>query len=229
MQEQKKPRILVLASGSATGGGSGFQELVEFSRTEPPVLNATIAAVVSNHKQGGVRRLADILGIKFKHWPGPFTAEEYISLVREHGANFVMCSGWLQYVRGLDPRRVVNIHPGPTKGFGGPGYYGHHVHEAVIKAYRESKITQSAVTMHFAVEAGQDKEGYDKGPVFFQLPILIRPDDTAETLAARISEKERAWQAYVLNLVVHRLIHLEKDGDDWKVVYENGLENIISH
>lgn len=149
--------------------------------------------------------------------------------MEKHRADFVICSGWLKYVRGLDPKKVVNIHPGPTKGFGGPGFYGHHVHEAVIQAFREGKISQSAVTMHFVTEEGKDKEGYDKGPVFFQLPVLIRPDDTAETLAARVNEKERAWQAYVFNLVVRGLIHLKADEDGWKVVYENGLENFIPH
>ena len=44
-----KPRILVFASGDKEGGGSGFQEMVEFSRTEPYVLDAIIVCVVSNH------------------------------------------------------------------------------------------------------------------------------------------------------------------------------------
>jgi len=40
-----KKRVLVFASGDTKGGGSGFQELVEFSRTEPPILNAEIVGV----------------------------------------------------------------------------------------------------------------------------------------------------------------------------------------
>jgi len=40
------------------------------------------------------------------------------------------------------------------------------------------------------------------------MPVLIRPDDDAETLAKRVNEKERAWQSYILNLVVHRHIYL---------------------
>lgn len=227
---QSKPRILVLASGDKTGGGSGFQELVEFSRTEPPVLKAQIVAVVSNHEQGGVSRRAQALAVAFEHWPGPsFTADGYQFLAAKYRADFIMCSGWLKLVQGLNPRRTVNIHPGPLPEFGGQGMYGHHVHEAVIKAYRQGRVKQSAVSMHFVTDSGSDKTAYDKGPVFFRLPVLIRPEDTAETLAARVNEKERAWQAHVLNLVVHRLIHLERDGDGWRVEYENGLENIIPH
>lgn len=225
----KRPRILVLASGSKTGGGSGFRELVEFSRTDLPVLGAEIVGVVSNHQGGGVEKLAKELGIQFTHWLGVYDAEGYISLVDGFRADFVMCSGWLKYMRGLDPRRTINIHPAPLPGFGGHGMYGHYAHEAVIRAYREGKITQSAVSMHFVTEEGQEgsKDGYDKGPVIFQLPVLIRPDDTVETLAARVNEKERAWQAFVLNLVVQGFIHLEKVGAGWQVVYENGLGNII--
>ncbi len=227
----KRPRVLVLASGTKDGGGSGFQELVEFSRTDPPVLDAEIVGVVSNIQGGGVEKRAKALKIQFTHWFGCFGADGYRHLVESFQADYVVCSGWLKYVRGLDPSKVVNIHPGPLPEFGGLGMHGHYVHDAVIKAYSEGRITQSAVTMHFAIEKGPEgsKDGYDRGPIFFQLPVLIRPDDTAETLAARVNEKERAWQAYILNLVVHGLIHLEKDDESWKVVYENGLENIIPH
>jgi phosphoribosylglycinamide formyltransferase-1 len=81
--------------------------------------------------------------------------------------------------------------------------YGHYVHEAVMAAYHRGEITQSAVTMHFV-----DDIAYDNGPIIFQMPVLIRPDDDAETLAKRVNEKERAWQSYILNLVVHRHIYL---------------------
>jgi len=198
-----KVRILVFASGDEKGGGSGFQELVEFSRTHPPVLDAQIVGVISNHPQGGVRRRADALHIPFEHWAGPFNAEGYRALVSKFQADFVMCSGWLKFVRGLDPSKTVNIHPGPLPKFGGPGMYGHHVHEAVIEAYRRGEIIQSAVTMHFV-----DDVAFDHGPTIFQMPVLIRPDDDAETLAKRLNEKERAWQSHILNLVVHGHISL---------------------
>jgi phosphoribosylglycinamide formyltransferase-1 len=199
-------RILVFSSGDGKGGGSGFQELVEFSRTNPPVLNAQIVGVISNHPDGGVRRRADALHIPFEYWPGPFDATGYRTLVERYRADYVMCSGWLKFVRGLDPAKTVNIHPGPLPQFGGPGLYGHYVHEAVMAAYHRGEIIQSAVTMHFV-----DETAYDHGPIIFQMPVLIRPDDDAVTLAKRVNEKERAWQSHILNLVVHQSIYL-KDG-----------------
>ncbi len=203
-------RVLVFASGDEKGGGSGFQELVEFSRTRPPVLDAQIIGVISNHEDGGVCRRADALHIPFEYWPGPYDDKGYRAFVEKYRADFVMCSGWLKFVRGLDPARTVNIHPGPLPRVGGAGMYGHHVHEGVMAAYRRGEITQSAVTMHFVDEAA-----YDHGPIIFQMPVLIRPEDDAESLAKRVNEKERAWQSYILNLVVHRHIYFE----DGKVVY----------
>jgi len=196
-------RVLVFASGDEKGGGSGFQELVEFSRTNPPVLNAQIVGVISNHQHGGVYRKADALHIPFEYWSGPFDVKGYETFVDKYQGDFVMCSGWLKFVRGLDPAKTVNIHPGPLPRFGGPGMYGHYVHEAVIAAYHRGEINQSAVAMHFV-----DETAYDHGPIIFQMPVLIRPDDNAETLARRVNEKERAWQSYILNLVAHRHIYL---------------------
>ncbi len=203
-------RVLVFASGDSKGGGSGFQELVEFSRTNPPVLDAQIIGVISNHENGGVRRRADALHIPFEYWSGPYEAKGYRAFVEKYQADFVMCSGWLKFIRGLDPAKTVNIHPGPLPRFGGARMYGHYVHEAVMAAYHRGEMTQSAVTMHFV-----DETAYDHGPIIFQMPVLIRPEDDAESLAKRVNEKERAWQSHILNLVVHGHICL-KDG---KVVY----------
>jgi phosphoribosylglycinamide formyltransferase-1 len=204
--------VLVFASGDDKGGGSGFQELVEFSRTHPPILNAQIIGVISNHPTGGVRRRADALHIPFEYWPGPFDAKGYRALVDKYRPDYVMCSGWLKFVRGLDPAKTVNIHPGPLPRFGGTGMYGHRVHEAVMAAYRRGEIIQSAVTMHFV-----DDIAYDNGPIIYQMPVLIRPEDDAKTLAKRVNEKERAWQSHILNLVVHRHIYLS----DGQVFYKS--------
>ncbi len=92
--------------------------------------------------------------------------------------------------------------------------YGHYVHEAVMAAYHRGEMTQSAVTMHFV-----DETAYDHGPIIFQMPVLIRPEDDAESLAKRVNEKERAWQSHILNLVVHGHICL-KDG---RVVFKSDV------
>jgi len=206
----KTPHILVFASGTKTGGGSGFETLVRATRTKPPILEARICGVVTNHPEGGVMQKAQALGIPAEYWPGPYEARGYQDLVKKFQADYVMLSGWLKLVAGLDPSRTINIHPGPLPRFGGENLYGRHVHEAVMAAYRRGEITHSAVTMHFV------DEKYDRGPVFFARPVPIEPSDTPETLAAKVNQTEHEWQPRVLNYVVHGQVRLVGE----KVVYE---------
>jgi len=205
------PNILVFATGAPNWGegGSGFEMMVNATRAKPPALNATICGVVSNYSAGGVAERADRLGVKFRFWKGPFTAEGYQKYVEQFKADFVMLSGWLKLVAGLDPARTINIHPGPLTRFGGPNMYGHHVHEAVMAAYKRGEITHSAVTMHFV------DSKYDTGPVFLSYPVPICSGDTPEILAARVNREEHRLQSHVLDHVVQGHVRLEGG----KVVY----------
>ncbi|MBI2052763.1 MAG: hypothetical protein HYT34_00780 [Candidatus Ryanbacteria bacterium] len=187
-------KILVFASGTKDGGGSGFEALAASSKTG--ILGAEIVMVVSNHESGGVRKKAAMWNIPFRYYPGPYTKDAYQKIFDESRATFVALSGWLKKAAGLDPKRTVNIHPGPLPHFGGKGMYGMHVHEAVIEAFRKGELAQTAVSMHFVTEE------YDEGPVFFHYPILIFENDTPETLSHRVWEVEHAWQPWITNLVV---------------------------
>ena len=102
-----KKRVLVFASGDAEGGGSGFRELAEFSRTDPPILDAEVVGVVSNHEHGGVRKGADEYGIPLEFWSGPFDSAGYQARVVMFDTEFIMCSGWLKLVKGLDQNYVL--------------------------------------------------------------------------------------------------------------------------
>ena len=204
------PHVLVFASGTKTGGGSGFETMVRASRTRPPVLDAWICGVVTSHPDGGVWQKATALGVRPEYWAGPYRAKGYQSFVKYFAADYVMLSGWLKLVEGLEPARTINIHPGPLPRFGGPKLYGHYVHEAVMAAYQRGEITHTAVTMHF-VDAL-----YDHGPIFFSYPIPIEPGDTPETLAAKVNQAEHEWQPRVLNSIVHEQVRLVGK----EVVYE---------
>jgi phosphoribosylglycinamide formyltransferase-1 len=198
-----QPRLIIFASGTTTGGGSGFRELVRQSRTG--ILQAEIVAVVSNRASGGVKAIADTYGVPFVHFSSPWTTEAYRQILAAHRAEWVALSGWLKPVRGLDPRRTFNIHPGPLPQFGGKGMYGRLLHEAVLYAFRHGELTTTAVTMHFVTDF--DTAGdYDDGPVFFRYPILIDPHDTPDSLGTRVNSYEHAWQAFITNLVIHRQI-----------------------
>ena len=193
-------KLLVFASGTKDGGGSGFENLAK-NLTE-----AEVVGVVSNHENGGVREKADRLGIPFINFPGPYDAEHYQKIVRDTGAEFVALSGWLKLIAGLDPKTTFNIHPGPLPEFGGKGLWGHHVHEAVLKAFKEGKIQHSAVSMHFVTPE------FDEGPVFFTHPVPIEPDDTVDTLATRVNVAEHEWQPKITDKLVRG--EISWDGKD---------------
>lgn len=204
----KRKRLLVFNSGS----GSGFQELVENSRTG--VLSAEIVGLVTNKSTYTCLKRAMNLDILFAPPMTQFEAKDYKKLVKFFNAEYIALSGWLKPTKGLDPRKTFNIHPGPLPEFGAKGMYGHHVHEAVIKAYKKGLITESAVTMHFVTKE------YDKGPVFFRYPVLIRPDDDADSLGSRVNKIEHGWQSFVTNLVVTGQIHWDGENSESLVVPE---------
>jgi folate-dependent phosphoribosylglycinamide formyltransferase PurN len=76
--------------------------------------------------------------------------------------------------------RVINIHPSLLPAFGGKGFHGRHVHEAVIAR----GCTVSGCTVHIV-----DNE-YDHGRIVLQEPVRVLPDDTTDSLAARVFAAE---------------------------------------
>lgn len=204
----KKSKLIIFASGSREGGGSGFENLIKNVRDK--ILDADVVGVVSNYEQGGVREKADRLGVKFMHFAGPYTAENYQKIFQGSAADYAALSGWLKLAKGLDPAKTFNIHPGPLPKFGGAGMYGRYVHEAVMEAYKKGEVTHSAVTMHFVTEK------YDEGPVFFCYPVEILPEDTPETLGKRVNGAEHKYQPIITNLVVSGQISW--DGKDQKTL-----------
>jgi phosphoribosylglycinamide formyltransferase-1 len=177
-------RLAVLISA----GGTTLQNLID--RLADGRLRAQIVQVVSS--------AADAFGIERALRAGVPAAvvtrkeagsrEEFsrrvFDLCRQARADLVCMAGFLQLLTIPDDyrNRVMNIHPALLPAFGGKGYYGHHVHEAVL-AYG-AKV--SGCTIHFA-----DNE-YDHGPVILQRPVPVLDDDTPDTLAARVFEQECA-------------------------------------
>ena len=196
-----KPKIFIFASGSAEGGGSGAEKVIEASNNG--ILDADIIGIASNYEHGGVRERADRLKVPFICFPKPLDAASYQRIAEASGADLFALSGWLKLVVGLDSatrfnsKTVINIHPGPLPEFGGPGLYGHHVHEAVMAAFKRGEVTHSAVSMHFVTSE------YDRGPIFFKLMVKINDDDTPETLAQRVNQQEHLHQARITNLVAN--------------------------
>lgn len=176
-------RVGVLASG----GGTTFQNLVECSRDGR--LDADIAVLLVSRAGIGAVARAERLGVpcvvlKTANLRDPAAlGAEIGAALDSRGVDLVAMAGFLKLwtipagYRG----RVLNIHPALLPDFGGRGMYGHHVHEAVVKAGAK----ESGCTVHFA-----DDE-YDHGEIVLQRRVAVLPTDDADALAARVMEAER--------------------------------------
>lgn len=209
---ERKPNLLIFASGTKDGGGSGFEALVDAQRHG--LLDANILGAVTQYRFGGVRRIAEMNGIRFLHFPGPYDALNYSYVIRTHmGRGWVALSGWTKKMEGHDPKKTFNIHPARFA-FGGQGMYGIHVHQAVIDAYQKGLIKDTAFCMHFVTEE------YDQGPVFFEHPIPIYDTDTPLVLQERVKTYEHIFQWSITNLVIHEKISWDGKDPDSLIVPE---------
>ncbi len=121
---------------------------------------------------------------------------------REAGADVVVMAGFLKRIAipaDFATGRVTNIHPGLIPAFCGQGFYGHHVHEAVL----EYGAKLSGCTVHFA-----DNQ-YDHGPVILQRAVPVMDDDTPDTLAARVFEAECEAYPEALRMIASGRLRLD--------------------
>ena len=101
----------------------------------------------------------------------------------EAKADLVVYAGFMtildaQVVKAFEGK-MMNVHPALIPSFCGKGFYGLHVHEAVL----ESGVKLTGATVHFVTE------DCDAGPIIMQKAIDINNDDTPETLQKRVMEQ----------------------------------------
>lgn len=177
-----RPRLAVLVSA----GGTTLQNLID--RMGTGQLAAEIGVVISSHRDvyslERARRHglpAHIVTRKEAGSSGEFSRRIF-EICRADGVDLVVMAGFLQLLP--IPRdfthRVMNIHPSLIPAFCGKGFYGHHVHAAVLAA----GVKVTGCTVHFA-----DNE-YDHGPIILQTPVAVLDDDTVETLNHRVYAAE---------------------------------------
>ncbi|MGO8750902.1 MAG: phosphoribosylglycinamide formyltransferase [Thermoguttaceae bacterium] len=182
----QSPRPALSMAVLFSGTGRTLKNLID--RIEAEELHGKIRLAVASTPDACGRQFAEQAGIpavvlERKDFS---SQDEYsgkvFSCIRAAGAEWVVLAGFLKRLTIPDDfaNRVLNIHPALVPAFCGKGFYGHHVHEAVLKY--GAKI--SGCTVHFV-----DNE-YDHGPVLLQTPVPVLDDDTADTLAARVFEAE---------------------------------------
>jgi formyltetrahydrofolate-dependent phosphoribosylglycinamide formyltransferase len=190
-------RIGVLLSG----GGRTLQNLID--RIAAGALDARIEVVVSSHPgvQGLERARRHGIpahAIDFRAFPDDRRFGDAVTgILDRYPLDLVAMGGFIR--RWLFPERyagrVLNIHPALLPAFGGRGFYGRRVHEAVL----ESGAAESGCTVHFA-----DLQ-YDRGPIVLQRRVPVLPGDTPDTLAERVFQAECEAYPEAIRQVASRL------------------------
>ncbi|HEU4588945.1 MAG TPA: phosphoribosylglycinamide formyltransferase [Gemmatimonadales bacterium] len=166
-------RIAVAVSGR----GSNLEALLQALPASGP---ASVELVLSNRAGAGGLEVAHRHGVETAVLANPADPAAWLAPLERARIDLIVLAGYLKLVppavveryRG----RILNIHPALLPAFGGPGMYGHRVHEAVLA----SGAVESGATVHLVDEV------YDRGQILAQARVPVLPGDTADTLAARV-------------------------------------------
>lgn len=174
----RKVRIAVLVSG----GGTNLQTLIDsVCKGE---IEGEIAVVISDNEKAYALERARKHGIKAVYIERKQCGIKLLEELRAMNIDLVVLAGFLtilgsELVKAYEGR-IMNIHPSLIPAFCGKGFYGEKVHRAAV----EYGVKVSGATVHFV------DEGTDSGPIILQEAVTVYPEDTAETLAARVLEAE---------------------------------------
>lgn len=178
----------------ASGQGSNAQKIIDYFRSNAAV---NIGLIVCNKQTAGVLEIADkerLPRIIIKK--DIFYETGYLEELKRYHIDFIVLAGFLWKVPPIlvqaYPHRIVNIHPALLPAYGGRGMYGMNVHSAVLRAGEKN----SGITIHFV------DDNYDHGAVILQRRVEIAPDETPETLAAKIHLLEHQYFAPTIEKVL---------------------------
>jgi phosphoribosylglycinamide formyltransferase-1 len=193
-------KMAVLLSGS----GRTLDNFHE--RIQKGSLAGKIEVVISN--------VAGVLGLsKAEKYGYPaFHAADNDSIntiLKDYDVDIVCLAGYLKLYTPPPElsRAVINIHPSLIPSFCGDGFYGHHVHEAIMAR----GCTVSGCTVHFA------NENYDEGPIIMQKCVELSYEDDADAIADKVFAIECEAFPEAINRVDERGIEFF-----WKRVGEKG-------
>lgn len=208
-----KSKVAVLVSG----GGTNLQTLIDYEAEHKVDCPYEIVVVISDHKDAFALERAQKAGIPTAV-TSPFSvmgkdvaqnatrdekrlavSNAMLERCQKYGAQIIVEAGCLTVLSGdilkNYANRIINLHPALLPKFGGVGMWGHHVHEAVLAAGE----TESGCTVHLVNEV------CDGGEILLQKKVPVLPDDTPETLYARIAPKEHEALLEGLLLICNRL------------------------
>ena len=174
----------------ASGGGSNFKAIID--RIGEGDLEAQCKFLITNNGTCGAVSHAEEYGIPVYHISGkthPVAADyeaAMMDVLSKYDVDLLILAGYMKalpvcMVRRM-PDRILNIHPSLLLKYGGKGFWGIHVHEAVIAAHEK----ESGPTVHLV------SEEIDQGRILAQVKVPVLEGDTSEVLAARVLEQEHS-------------------------------------
>src|SRR3990167_4314350 len=196
-----KVKIAVLASGN----GSNLQAIIDATSSEVLKL-AEVVLVIANKKEAFALERAKRAGIEALFLdPLSFSTrfsyfEKITDELENRKVDLVCLAGFLLKLEGpilkRFSKRLLNIHPALLPKFGVKGMYGHHVHEAVLKAGEK----ESGCSVHVV------DQDFDHGPILLQRKVLVLPEDTPQTLADRILKEEHLLYPEAIHLYIQKYL-----------------------
>ena len=179
-----KTKIAVFVSG----GGTNLQALIDAEKAGK-IPHGEIALVVASKPGVFALERAAKAGIKSvvverKAYPDKPSFEAVLKkTLDENGIQMIVLAGFMlvlsaDFVKQY-PDRIINVHPALIPSFCGDGFYGLHVHEAVLNY--GVKIT--GATVHFVNEVT------DGGKIILQKAVEVLDGDTPEILQKRVMEQ----------------------------------------
>jgi formyltetrahydrofolate-dependent phosphoribosylglycinamide formyltransferase len=176
--------LVVFASGS----GSNFQSIIDAISEEK--LDAKIVGFISNNSSAySIKRAQENDIPVLVASPSEFTSEKSYSLrildqLKTWNADVLILAGYLKKIPSdiiaSYKNNILNIHPSLLPKYGGKGFYGLKVHEAVIANCE----AESGCTVHIVTE------DYDKGLIIEQSIVKVLTTDSPSDLAKRVLRKE---------------------------------------
>ncbi len=190
-------RIAVLVSG----GGTNLQSVID--ACEDNTINASVVGVISNKKKAfGLERARNhnIEAIYIGKGNYPDFEERSKALIqnlKDLNVDLVVLAGYLEilhedFAKAFEGK-ILNIHPSLIPQYAGKGYYGMHVHNAVIK----NNEKYSGATVHFV------DEEVDTGQIVLQEAIKLNENETPESLQKRVLNIEHKILVASINKFVN--------------------------
>ena len=202
-EKQEPLNIAIFASGTGSNTEKIIKNLtaVDSYTEEKQIAGGENIFIFTDNSHAGVLKIAadnniSARVIDVKNKTKAELAETYFSVLRENRIQFIVLAGYLKKIPAeiikAYPEKIINIHPALLPAYGGKGMYGNRVHEAVINAGER----ESGITIHYADEI------YDNGKIIYQEKCAVEPNETPDTLAAKIHDLEHRHYPTVIRKIL---------------------------